>query len=66
MLYGDLKDKDFLIREKDQRKKFSKGICHLLERDDKSAWHRLKKLFEICIILSDDLLQLCIIDSNNN
>ena len=42
------------------------GIYYLLERDAKSAWHRVKDAGEIWIYLRGAPLNLCCLDNDNN
>ena len=71
-----VRSKNYLIREDGQRRNFITGIYYLLERDAKSAWHRVKNADEIWIYLRGNRLNLCclyddklignsILDSNN-
>jgi len=53
-------------REDGQTRKFITGIYYLLERDAKSAWHRVKNADEIWIYLSGDPLNLLCLDDDNN
>ena len=55
-----------LTREDGQKRNFITGIYYLLERDAKSAWHRVKNADEIWIYLSGDPLNLLCLDDDNN
>ena len=59
------RSKNSLIRGNGQSRKFIKGIYYLLERDEKSAWHRVKNADEIWINLRDDPLNLWYLDNDN-
>ena len=53
------------IREDGQIRNFITGIYYLLERDAKSAWHRVKNADEIWIYLRGDSLHLWCLDDDN-
>ena len=53
-----VRSKNSLTRENGQSRNFITGIYYLLERDAKSAWHRVKNANEIWIYLSCDPLDL--------
>ena len=55
-----------LTREDGQRRNFITGIYYLLERNAKSAWHRVKNADEIWIYLRGDPLNLWYLDNDNN
>ena len=61
-----VRSKSFLTREDGQIRNYITGIYYLLERDDKSAWHRVKNADEIWIYLSGDPLNLLCLDNDNN
>ena len=44
-----VRSKSNLTREDGQSRNFITGIYYLLERDAKSAWHRVKNAYEIWI-----------------
>ena len=46
-----VRSENSLIREDGQSRNFITGIYYLLERDAKSAWHRVKNADEIWICL---------------
>ena len=60
-----MRSKNFLIREDGQSRNFITGIYYLLERDAKSAWHRVKNADEIWIYLRGNRLNLCCLDNDN-
>ena len=53
-----VRSENSLIREDGQSRNFITGIYYLLERDAKSAWHRVKNADEIWIYLNGDPLNL--------
>ena len=55
------RSKNSLIRDDGQSRNFITGIYYLLERDAKSAWHRVKNADEIWIYLSSFLKFVVII-----
>ena len=61
-----VRSKSSLTREDGQKRNFITGIYYLLERDAKSAWHRVKNADEIWIYLSGDPLNLLCLDDDNN
>ena len=61
-----VRSKNSLIREDGQIRNFITGIYYLLERDAKSAWHRVKNADEIWIYLRGDPLHLWCLDNENN
>ena len=61
-----VRSKNSLIREDGQRRNLITGIYYLLEKDAKSAWHRVKNADEIWIYLSGDPLNLLYLDDDNN
>ena len=61
-----VRSKSSLTREDGQKRNFITGIYYLLERDAKSAWHRIKNADEIWIYLSGDPLNLLCLDDDNN
>ena len=61
-----VRSKSSLTREDAQKRNFITGIYYLLERDAKSAWHRVKNADEIWIYLSGNPLILLCLDDNNN
>ena len=60
-----VRSKNSLIREDGQSRNFITGIYYLLERDAKSAWHRVKNADEIWIYLRGDPLSLWCLDNDN-
>jgi len=60
-----VRSKNSLIREDGQFRNFITGIYYLLERDAKSAWHRVNNADEIWIYLRGDPLNLWCLDNNN-
>ena len=54
--------KNSLIRGYGQSRNIIRGIYYLLERDAKSAWHRVKNADEIWIYLRGDPLNLWCLD----
>jgi len=54
-----------LIREDGQSRNFITGIYYLLERNAKSAWHRVKNADDIWIYLRGDPLNLWCLDNDN-
>ena len=60
-----VRSKNALIREDGQSRNFITGIYYLLERDAKSAWHRVKNADEIWIYLRGDPLNLWCLDDDN-
>ena len=60
-----VRSKSSLTREDGQRRNFITGIYYLLERGNKSAWHRVKNADEIWIYLRGDPLNLWYLDNNN-
>ncbi len=60
-----VRSKNALIREDGQIRNFITGIYYLLERDAKSAWHRVKNADEIWIYLRGDPLHLWCLDDDN-
>ena len=61
-----VRSKSSLTREDGQKRNFITGIYYLLERDAKSAWHRVKNADEIWIYLNGDPLNLLCLDDDNN
>jgi len=61
-----IRSNSYLTREDGQRRNFITGIYFLLERDSKSAWHRVKNADEIWIYLRGDPLNLWFLDNDNN
>ena len=61
-----VRSKSSLTREDGQKRNFITGIYYLLERDAKSAWHRVKNADEIWIYLSGNPLHLLCLDDDNN
>ena len=61
-----VRSKSSLTREDGQKRNFITGIYYLLEKDAKSAWHRVKNADEIWIYLSGDPLNLLCLDDDNN
>ena len=60
-----VRSENSLIREDGQSRNFITGIYYLLERDAKSAWHRVKNADEIWIYLRGDPLNLWCLDDDN-
>ena len=60
-----IRSKSSLTREDGQIRNFITGIYYLLERDSKSAWHRVKNADEIWIYLRGDPLNLLCLDNDN-
>jgi len=60
-----VRSKNYLIREDGQSRNFITGIYYLLEKDSKSAWHRVKNADEIWIYLRGDPLNLWSLDNDN-
>ena len=60
-----VRSKNSLIREDGQIRNFITGIYYLLEKDAKSAWHRVKNADEIWIYLTGDPLNLWCLDNDN-
>ena len=60
-----VRSKNSLIREDGQSRNFITGIYYLLERNAKSAWHRVKNADEIWIYLKGDPLKLWSLDNDN-
>ena len=60
-----VRSKNSLIREDGQRRNLITGIYYLLEKDAKSAWHRVKNADEIWIYLRGDPLNLWFLDNDN-
>ena len=60
-----VRSENSLIREDGQSRNFITGIYYLLERDAKSAWHRVKNADEIWIYLRGDPLNLWCLDNDN-
>jgi len=60
-----VRSENSLIREDGQSRNFITGIYYLLERDAKSAWHRVKNADEIWIYLRGDPLNLWCLDDGN-
>jgi len=60
-----VRSENSLIREDGQSRNFITGIYYLLERDAKSAWHRVKNADEIWIYLRGDPPNLLCLDNDN-
>ena len=60
-----VRSESFLIREDGQKRNYISGIYYLLEKDAKSAWHRVKNADEIWIYLKGDPLILWCLDNDN-
>ena len=60
-----VRSESFIRREDGQKRNFITGIYYLLDRDSKSAWHRVKNADEIWIYLKGDPLNLWYLDNEN-
>ena len=60
-----MRSKSFLKSENGQIRNFITGIYYLLERDAKSAWHRVNNADEIWIYLRGAPLNLWCLDDEN-
>ena len=60
-----VRSKNSIIRKDGESRNFITGIYYLLERDSKSAWHRVKNADEIWIYLRGDPLNLWCLDDDN-
>ena len=60
-----VRGKNCLKREDGQIRNFITGIYYLLEKDSKSAWHRVNNADEIWIYLRGEPLNLWCLDNDN-
>ena len=60
-----VRSKNCLVRDHGQSRNFISGIYYLLERVEKSAWHRVKNADEIWIYLCGDPLNIWCLDNDN-
>ena len=60
-----VRSKSLLIREDGQTRNYITGIYYLLDKEAKSAWHRVNKADEIWIYLRGDPLDLWCLDNDN-
>ncbi len=61
----NLRSKNFLTREDGQRRNYITGIYYLLDKGEKSKWHRVNNADEIWIYLRGDPLNLWCLDNDN-
>ena len=65
MVQRDCKEQKFSNKERRPKQKLYYGNYYFLERDVKSAWHRVINGDEIWIYLKGDPLDLWILDNDN-